>query len=65
MEDLCDTQRFLEDDLEEDIGFDILGGFEKIGSGSNPSQPQQVERLRPAFGTSGKPGLGRSYSTNF
>jgi hypothetical protein len=65
MEDLCDTQRLLEDDLEEDNGFDILGGFEKIGSGSHSSQPQQVQRLRPAFGTPGKPGLGRSYSTNF
>jgi hypothetical protein len=65
MDDLCDTQRLLEDDLEEDNGFDILGGFEKIGSGSTSSQPQQVQRLRPAFGTPGKPGLGRSYSTNF
>lgn len=65
MDDLCDTQRFLEDELEEDNGFDILGGFEKIGSGSTSSQPQQIQRLRPAFGTPGKPGLGRSYSTNF
>jgi forkhead transcription factor HCM1 len=71
LEDICDTERLLEEeDLDDYNGIDILGGFEKIGSGGNPLQnqlqPQQGQRTgRPSLGTPGKPGLGRSYSTNF
>lgn len=64
IEDMCDTEQLLDDDQEDDNGFDILGGFQKIGSSSQPLlQPSQPQR--PGRSPLGKLGLGRSYSTNF
>ncbi|KAI5465790.1 forkhead box protein L2 [Mariannaea sp. PMI_226] len=44
-------------DVGDFSGFDILQGFEKIGSGSQNNKPSK--------GNNNKPGLGRSYSTAF
>ena len=55
LDDFCSANESLEDG--DFAGIDMLAGFEKIGS-HQPQPPSQ-----PRF--SQKPGLGRSYSTNF
>ncbi|OLN81575.1 Forkhead protein sep1 [Colletotrichum chlorophyti] len=52
-----DTADFLSEDTTEYAGLDILQGFEKIGSGS---QPKSSNSNKP-----GKPAFGRSYTTQF
>jgi len=53
MDDFCETD--LLQDFDDFGGLDILQGFEKIGAATQTS--------RSANGT--KPGLGRSYTSNF
>ena len=57
IEDFFDTDLT---ELDENSGFDILQGFEKIGNVSHVNQPAR----QPTKG-SHKPALGRSYTSTF
>ncbi|KAK7750979.1 Forkhead transcription factor [Diatrype stigma] len=54
LDEFC-TSGFLEDEVEESSGLDILQGFEKIGGSQKAN----------ASSRSSKPSLGRSYTTTF
>ncbi|KAF6813363.1 forkhead box protein L2 [Colletotrichum musicola] len=51
-----DSADFMSEETTEYSGLDILQGFEKIGSGSQP---------KPSGSKPGKPAFGRSYTTQF
>ena len=58
------TEEFLQEDVSE--GWDIMAGFQKIGSGNGGGG--QSAKSTPKMGherVHGRPGLGRSFTSRF